>query len=130
MFKMLEHLILASGSPRRKDLLLSAGIKIEARASRVEESFKPEEADRHALSPDETTRRWAFLKAYSVSVMHPSCWILGADTIVVLDGCIFGKPSDSAEAVRMLGLLSNREHDVITGMCLLQPGGQLPAGRR
>ena len=125
MFKTLQPLILASGSPRRKRLLLSAGIKFEVHPSRIDESVWPNQSAEPAEIPAEIARRWAQLKADSISFLHPDSWIFGADTIVVLKGRIFGKPRDSAEAVRMLDTLSDKVHEVITGMCLIEPGGKL-----
>ena len=76
-------------------------------------------------NPAEIAERCACLKANTISTLHRDSWILGADTIVVCDGHIFGKPSERADAVRMLQSLSGRLHEVITGMCLIQPGGKL-----
>ena len=123
MFKTLRPLILASESPRRKRLLLSVGVEFEVHPSRIDESVWLGESADPGKSPAEVAERWACLKANSISPLHPDSWIFGADTIVVLDGRIFGKPSDSAGAVRMLNTLSGRVHEVITGMCLIQPGG-------
>ena len=75
-------------------------------------------------NPAEIAERCACLKANTISTLHRDSWILGADTIVVCDGHIFGKPSERADAVRMLQSLSGRLHEVITGMCLIQPGGE------
>jgi nucleoside triphosphate pyrophosphatase len=125
MFKTLQPLILASESPRRKRLLLSVGIELEVHPSRIDESVWPDESAEPGKSPAGIAERRARLKANSISPLHPDSWILGADTIVVFDGRIFGKPSDPAEAVRMLDILSDRAHEVITGMCLIRPGGKL-----
>jgi len=112
MFKTLQPLVLASQSPRRKRLLESLGIEFEVKPSEVEES------DFQSATPVQAAKRWSYLKARSVSASVPHAWVLGADTIVVLDGEIFGKPSDRADAGRMLRVLSGRTHDVITGICL------------
>ena len=125
MFKTLRPLILASESPRRKRLLLSVGVEFKVHPSRIDESVWPGESAEPGKSPAEVAERWACVKANSIAPLHPDSWIFGADTIVVLDGRMFGKPSDSAEAVRMLNTLSGRVHEVITGMCLIQPGGKL-----
>ena len=106
-------------------MLLSVGVKFKVHPSRVDESGRPNQSGEPARSPAEIARRWARLKADSVSPLHPDSWVLGADTIVVLDGRIFGKPCDSDEAVRMLDILNDKVHEVITGMCLIQPGGKL-----
>ena len=95
MFKTLRPLILASESPRRKSLLLSVGVEFEVHPSRIDESVWLGESAEPGKSPAEIAERWACLKANSISPLHPDSWILGADTIVVLDGRIFGKPSDS-----------------------------------
>jgi len=125
MFKTLRPLILASESPRRKRLLLSVGVEFDVHPSSIDESVWLGEPAEPGKGPAEVAERWACLKADSISSQHPDSWILGADTIVVLDGRIFGKPSDSAGAVRMLNTLSGRVHEVITGMCLIEPGGKL-----
>ncbi len=119
MFKTLQPLILASESPRRKRLLQELGIEFLVDPSKVDESGEPGLSE----EPARIAERWAALKAKSVAALHPGSWVLAADTIVVLDGSIFGKPIDRADAVRMLQKLSGRVHDVITGMCLIHPGG-------
>ncbi|MHC1727173.1 MAG: nucleoside triphosphate pyrophosphatase [Syntrophobacteraceae bacterium] len=113
MFKTLKPLILASESPRRKRLLQSLGIEFRVEPSRIDESGPP------AAGPAEAARQWAVLKASSIASLHPEPWILGADTIVVLDGHIFGKPRGWVDAASMLQRLSGRVHEVITGMCLV-----------
>jgi septum formation protein len=125
MFRTLQPIVLASSSPRRKDLLLSLGIDFEVYASLIEESGEPVGSPDPGAGPVEIAKGWARLKAASVSPFRPEAWIMGADTIVVLDGKIFGKPSDMSEAARMLDALSGGEHEVITGMCLVQPGGKV-----
>ena len=104
-------LILASQSPRRQELLRHAGISFLVRPAQVEERRLPGE-DAHAYA-----RRLARAKAEAVSAA-PEDVVLGADTVVVADGEILGKPADEADARRMLRLLSGREHQVITGICL------------
>ncbi len=107
------HLILASGSPRRKDLLESLGIKFVVIPSDVDESFLANEA------PEEGARRLAFEKALEVSKLHEEYWTLGADTVVVIDGKVLGKPTDKHEARLMLGMLTGRTHEVFTGYALV-----------
>lgn len=104
-------LILASGSPRRHDLLLAAGIDHRVQLSNVPENLLPGE------DPSSFVQRLAHLKAHSAS-LNPGDIALGADTIVCLDSSILGKPRDSDDAVRMLRLLSDRDHAVLTGICL------------
>lgn len=110
------HLILASNSPRRRDLLHDAGFEFEVRPSHVTE---PEPTP--GESPPEYARRAARLKALDVaSSSQRGSLILGADTVVVINGQILGKPSGPHEATRMLRLLSCQTHQVITGFCLVQ----------
>ena len=104
-------LILASQSPRRSEILRQAGIPFIARPADVDESVHPGEP-----APD-YVRRVAQQKALAVE-SGPDDIVLGADTVVVIDRLILGKPKDRADAVRMLDLLSGRKHDVITGICL------------
>ena len=110
-------LILASASPRRADLLRSAGIDVEVRPADVDESLRPGE------TPTEYVCRVALEKARAVSDRLPGQAVLGADTVVVVDGEILGKPRDGSDARRMLRLLSGRDHRVITGVTLLGSGG-------
>ena len=105
-------LILASASPRRHELLLAAGIDHVVRPSSVPEHRHPGE------SPTEFVRRIAEAKARAV-VSAPQDIVLGADTVVCLDEEVFGKPSNDADAVRMLRRLSGRDHWVYTGICIL-----------
>jgi len=109
-------LVLASNSPRRRELLLAAGIDFVVQASDLPE--KPEFGE----SPSTFAQRMAREKAEAVSAARPGDWILGADTIVVVDGKILGKPCDREDAARMLRLLSGRQHQVITGVCLAGKG--------
>lgn len=107
-------LILASGSPRRQELLTLAGISFEVLSSQAEESFLPgESSEAHVL-------RLARAKAMKVTEQHSRRWVLAADTIVEIDGQILGKPKDPREAEEMLRKLSDREHRVVTGYCLLR----------
>jgi septum formation protein len=116
---MIPTLILASASPRRRELLAQAGFAFEVRPSSVSEVRGPgEDGIRFAT-------RLAREKAEDVFVQqnHASpVFILGADTVVVCDGEVLGKPADAADAVRMLGLLSGRTHQVITGVAVV--GGE------
>jgi septum formation protein len=125
MFTMLQPLVLASQSPRRKSLLLCAGISFEVRPSRIVEPI-PLEGDLDPAGPCEVAKKCACLKSQAVWTDYPYARVLGADTIVVLEGSIFGKPRDGAHAVRMLQRLSGRDHEVITGMCLSGPTDSAP----
>jgi septum formation protein len=106
------RLILASASPRRRELLASLGVRFEIEAARVEE-HEASDADPRAL-----VRHNAALKADWVAVRHRDAFVLGADTTVFLDGVVFNKPADLADARRMLRQLSGRKHIVCTGLAL------------
>jgi len=107
-------LLLASRSPRRSELLRSAGIPFEVKVADVDETVRDGEV------PEDYVQRVAEEKATTVAC-GPGDVVLGADTTVVIDGHILGKPTDAADAVRMLGLLQGRRHDVITGICIRKP---------
>ena len=113
---MNSTLILASASPRRRELLTQAGYRFEVQPSSIPESHRPGE---DAIS---FVTRLAREKAEEVFACHqPSTapvMVLGADTVVVCDGEIMGKPADAADATRMLLLLSGRTHQVVTGVAV------------
>lgn len=104
-------LVLASRSPRRAELLFSAGIEFQIRVADVDETVIPGEA------PLAYVTRLAREKAAAVPA-SPQEIVLGADTTVVIGNQILGKPEDAADAVRMVTALAGREHQVITGVCL------------
>lgn len=106
-------LVLASASPRRQELLRNAGISFVVHPANVPEVPFPDEP------PRAFAERLAREKAVAVAEQRPGEFVLGADTVVLVDGQILGKPCDSADAARMLRLLSGRTHRVITGVCLL-----------
>jgi septum formation protein len=108
---MVHVLVLASGSPRRRELLQGLGLRFTVRAADVDETPHPGEA------PDAYVLRLAEEKARAAG--RPGELVLAADTTVVVDGEILGKPEDDADAARMLGLLSGREHEVLTGVAVL-----------
>jgi nucleoside triphosphate pyrophosphatase len=108
-------LILASASPRRQELLRSAGIPFVVQPTEIPEIARPGE------HPQTCAERLAREKALAISREQPTDLVLGADTIVVVDGEMLGKPLDVADAARMLRLLSGRSHQVITGVCLIGP---------
>jgi septum formation protein len=113
-----KELILASRSPRRIQLLAQIGL-----AARVIPCDIPEEFDT-ALSPAENARALALKKARCVAPGVEEGIILGADTIVALDGEMLGKPADKEDAARMLRLLSGKTHTVVTGVALVdRPSG-------
>src|SRR5438270_13159011 len=105
-------LVLATASPRRQELLRAADIPFQLHPADIDETPLTDE------SPRDCAERLALEKALKVSRMRPQDLVLGADTIVVIDGQILGKPFDAADAARMLRLLSGRQHHVITGVCL------------
>ena len=111
-------LVLASASPRRQDLLRSAGISFAVQPADIDESPLAGETAR-ALA-----ERLAREKALAVCRDRPNDLVLGADTIVVVNDCILGKPADADDAARMLRLLSGRVHQVITGVCLAGTAGR------
>lgn len=104
------RLILASASPRRKELLGHLGVPFEIVVTDIDESVHPGEA------PDVYVERLALEKSKAAS--RPNDLALGADTAVAIDGQILGKPNDVEDAIRMLGLLSGRTHEVFTGVGL------------
>jgi len=111
-------LILASGSPRRRELLGRFGVPFTVIASGVDET-PPTDA-----TPPEVAEHLARLKARDVAAQHPGVFVLGADTLVTIDGLILGKPRDRADAARMLRLLRGRTHQVPTGVALVTPDGE------
>jgi septum formation protein len=108
-------LILASSSPRRRELLAAAGIPFEVVAVDVDESTLKLEP------PGDHVRRLAQEKARAALVQRPDAVVLGADTIVLVGGEMIGKPKDDTDATRMLRLLSGREHEVLTGLAIVSP---------
>ena len=110
-------LVLASASPRRQELLRNAGISFTVQPADVYETPLPGEL------PRECAERLARDKALAVWRLRPQDVVLGADTIVVVDEAILGKPIDPADAARMLRQLSGRVHRVITGVCVVEAAG-------
>jgi len=109
-------LILASASPRRAELLRNAGIPFTVVPAHVREEPLPDE------TPLNYAQRLARDKALAIFASHPEDAVLGADTVVVVDGHLLEKPTDAEDAARMLRLLSGRTHQVITGVCLAASG--------
>jgi septum formation protein len=114
----LPRLVLASASPRRSELLKQLGVPFEVIAANAEEI-----SPRH-LSPHEVCQVNAHRKARAVARQHTNALVLGADTVVALGTTIFGKPTDVADARRMLRALSGKTHQVITGIALMQLAAQ------
>lgn len=107
-----SRVVLASASPRRRQLLAEAGVPILVDVAAIDETALPDEA------PVDHVLRLALAKAEAVARRHPRRVVLGADTVVVLDGRIFGKPADLDEARAILRQLSGRWHEVLTGVAL------------
>lgn len=114
-------LVLASGSPRRKALLRDLGLDFEVRPANIEELPQPGE------TPSEMTIRLAREKAWAIArtiLDGPRRFVLGSDTLVVLDGLPMGKPTDSDDAVAMLMRLTGHTHTVITGVAVIDSNSQ------
>ncbi|GMB07471.1 septum formation protein [Thermolongibacillus altinsuensis] len=106
------RLILASSSPRRKELLEMIQLPFEILVSDVDESFDPN------LPPKEIVQQLAFKKAKAVLAKAKDACVIGADTIVVYEGTILGKPKDENDAFRMLKMLAGATHEVWTGVAI------------
>ncbi|MFP7299834.1 Maf family protein [Neobacillus niacini] len=113
----MQNLILASSSPRRKELLENLRLTFTISSSEVDESFDP------TLSPEDVVMDLAERKAQVIFNENPNAFVIGSDTIVVLDGQVLGKPTDEREAKKMLTMLSGKRHDVYTGVSILSPNG-------
>lgn len=111
-------LILASQSPRRRDLLQREGVAF------VVEVLPTEELDDPTLPLEELCALNAAAKAAAVAAQHPQDTVVGADTLVFIDGHPLGKPADEADAVRMLTELQGRTHCVCTAVAVFMPGGE------
>ena len=118
MYRATGKIVLASHSPRRREFLKTLGIEFSAVGTDVDESISPGES-----VPDHVIRL-SRQKALAAAQKERRAFVLGADTLVVVDGVPLGKPSDRADASRMLGLLSGGTHRVISGFCLIAPGGK------
>ena len=124
---MSRRIILGSASPRRRELLAQIGVEFEVRVSGKEEVY-------HSETPEEIVKELALMKAENVlsdmqeeqdareknGALLKDTVVLGADTVVVLDGSILGKPSDGEDAFRMLFSLQGRTHEVYTGVAVLE----------
>ena len=104
--------ILASASPRRQELLRSVGLKFKIIPAHVNENYLAGE------SPRQHVKRLSIDKAIIIARKYPEAWVLGADTIVVIDGLILGKPKNEVQARKMLQKLSGRAHKVFTGFTI------------
>jgi septum formation protein len=112
------RLILASSSPRRRELLTQAGLSFDVIPAHIDETRRASE------NPTAYVQRLALEKAQTIHTLHPGAFVLGADTTVEIDGHALEKPSDRADAERMLRVLSGRTHHVHTGLALLSTGGK------
>lgn len=106
-------IVLASGSPRRRELLHSLGLPFEIRVSNVDESFDPK------LEPSRIAEDLSYKKASHIANAVPEGLVIGSDTIVVIDGQVLGKPTSPDEAISMLTRISGRTHTVYTGVGLI-----------
>lgn len=109
----MSKLVLASGSPRRKELLENVGIQFDVVKSEIEEQID------HHLPPEQIVMELALQKAKDVSRRYREKVVLGADTIVTYENRILGKPANEEEAKRMLAMLSGRVHTVYTGVAIV-----------
>ena len=118
MNKLISN-ILASSSPRRKKILEQIRFEFSVVPSNINEDFKI------GLPPEAFTEHWAREKAKDVAKDHPRSLVIGADTVVFLDGKILGKPKDNKSSKKMLLSLSGRTHEVITGVSLININSKL-----
>ena len=114
------RLVLASSSPRRRELLTSAGFEFDVEPADIDERVRPDE------SPEVYVERMAVEKAAAVRERFADRTILAADTIVIVDGDVLGKPHDRDTAIRMLTRLEGREHEVLTAVAMWWPDEPAP----
>jgi septum formation protein len=112
----LPKLVLASGSPRRAEILRSVGWEFEKHVPDIDE------IERDGESPEDYVLRLGAEKAAKIAVDHPTRCVLAADTTVVIDPHMLGKPIDMDDAVRMIKLLAGRWHEVLTGVAVAEHG--------
>lgn len=110
------RIILASQSPRRAELLQRIGASFSVRPADIDETYLTEEP------PRDYAERLAREKASIIAGSDPDAYVIGSDTVVVLDGEVLGKPADEPEAVGMLNLLSGRQHTVMTAVAIAHAG--------
>jgi septum formation protein len=114
----LPKLILASASPRRSEILASVGWAFTKHAADIDET------EREGEDPGDYVERLALEKAAVVARLYPNDIVLGADTTVVIDRQIIGKPADLDEACRMLTMLAGKWHEVLTGVAVIRQGSR------
>jgi septum formation protein len=107
-------LILASASPRRQEILRSVGLNFKIIPAHINEDYLTGE------SPRQHVKRLSYNKAMAIAERYRNAWVLGADTIVVIDSMILGKPKSKMQAKSMLEKLSGREHKVFTGFTIVR----------
>jgi septum formation protein len=110
------RIVLASASPRRRELLAAAGLEFDVDPVDVDETRLPDEP------PEAYVERVACDKARTAALRHPGRVVLAADTAVLIDGDLLGKPGGDVEATRMLRRLSGRAHQVLTGVAVMRDG--------
>lgn len=111
---VMERIVLASGSPRRREIMEKYNIDLIVEKSNVDENINRGE------TPEQVSMTLSLIKALDVSNRFPKDIVIGADTIVVVDGKILGKPKGKEDAYDMLNILSGRIHEVITGVALIK----------
>ena len=111
------RLILASSSPRRKEILAMLGIPFEIVSPGLDEVFQPNR------SPADEAVYWSLEKSRAVHRLHPDAFVIGSDTVIDLEGRTVGKPVDSEDAIRILTLLAGRTHAVVTAVAAIFPDG-------
>lgn len=120
---MQRRIILASASPRRRELLRQIGVEAEVMVSDIREGFPP------GIPAKDQVQKLALLKAESVARLVVEGLVIGADTVVVCDERVLGKPENRFHAREMIHSLSGREHRVITGVAVVEkPGGRIVTG--
>ncbi|MDA3919069.1 MAG: Maf family protein [Salinisphaera sp.] len=110
------RLVLASSSPQRARLLEQLGLTFTAVAADIDETPRPDE------TPEALAERLAHMKAQALSIAYADARIIGSDTVVAVEGQIFGKPVDRADAARMLAALAGRTHRVLSGVAVSAGG--------
>lgn len=110
--------ILASSSPRRRALLEQMGLRFAVVPSDADETLRP------GLPPQQAAGELARRKAAVIAEQYPQALVIAADTLVAVDGVLLGKPLDTQDAADMLRHLSGREHEVVTGLCVVWQGRQ------
>lgn len=120
----LPAIVLASASPRRRDLLAAAGVRFRIEPSEADESVEP------GTTPEDAARELALRKAHAIAARHAGepLWVIGADTVVALDTAegtrLLGKPEDERDARHMLTSLSASRHRVVTGVAVVECAGE------